>query len=220
MLAPNPCSFHKSFMFFQTKLPSFLCSDYPHLFFTQRPHTLFPACILCPLLAVVISLYLWGSIFKLQVFLSKPLRVSRLCQAVTSSVMHFSFHWDMCCITTAALSLNSAFSSINFSQYPLPISPLWISDKAIFTDVCSVCFSTQQRPSLSYFFHLTHPLLLPSLSPTSSCFHCCNLKFIACIFPIFTPKDLRIFLVSAHYFLSLSFPSEILLAGCMVFSLS
>lgn len=141
-------------------------------------------------------------------------------QAVTSSVMHFSFHWDMCSITTATVSLNSAFSSINSSQYPLPVSPLWISDKAIFTDVCSVCFSTQEGPSLSYFFHLKHPSLLPTLSPTSSCFHCCNLKFIVFIFPIFTPKDLRIFLISAYYFLSLSFPSEILLAGYTVFSLS
>ena len=111
----------------------------------------------------MISLYLYKSIFKVS-FLS--LLAFPLCappffpQAVTSSSRAFLLLG--CALhRRGMLGLNFLLFLDEFLTKPLPISPLWISHKAAWTDARSVRFSPQEQPRLCSLFCIS---LLPTFS--------------------------------------------------------
>lgn len=81
-------------------------------------------------------------------------------------------------------------------------------------------FAFQHKSSLPcplYFLHLLHPLLLPTLSPIPKSFYHFNLKSIAFMFPISSPRTSTSFYHRPIIYLSLSFSPETLMAGCFSF---
>lgn len=106
MLAPYACSFHESFRFSPSTLPSFLRAGCPHSSFS-RAYTLFLPLVLGVLCSV------WRIRFSsFKGFLPGPLGSSPWSdclfpQAVTSSVTHFCSCYDACSVSGGALSLHS-----------------------------------------------------------------------------------------------------------------
>lgn len=114
--------------------------------------------------------------------------------------MHCSF-WDVCSITRGTSCLDSLLFLPLISYTTLPVSPLWASDKGIFTNVCSTCFSIQQRPSLPSLFQTSSTSLAsvytPSQLPSVSSVLIWN---PLPLFSHFLPEDRCIFLLSANCF--------------------
>lgn len=166
--------------------------------FARRPSALFPVCITWPLLWAVISLYLYKSIFKVS-FLS--LLAFPLCappffpQAVTSS-SHAFLLLGCALHRRGMLGLNFLLFLDEFLTKPLPISPLWISHKAAWTDARSVRFSPQEQPRLCSLFCIS---LLPTFSFHSQGLPLPQLEIHCLYFLHFFPKDLQIHVLSAYY---------------------
>lgn len=137
-----------------------------HLFITQSSHLSFAIGIMPFLWAVILSIY--DAVSTIPGFLSKPLSVYIVSRVVASLAMHFSSYWDVGTISSGILSLKSFLFPPLISHSSPPAPPLWNSDPAAFTDACSVCFSTQEQPSLSSLFLASFTSLAPAYALSNS----------------------------------------------------
>lgn len=184
--------------------------------FAWRPSGLFPICITWPLLWVVISLYLYKSIFKVSFLslLAFPLCVPPFFpQAVTSSSRAFLLLGRVL-HRSRTLGLNFLLCLNEFLTKPLPISPLDFTQSRL--DWCTFCslLSTGAAPPARSLFCILHlPCSCLHFPSNLKGFHYLSLKSIVFIFSISSPKTFKFMFYQHIVCLSLSFFPETLLGG-------
>lgn len=147
-----------------------------------------------------------------QGFLSKPLAFSPLCyyfyfQAITSSVMHLFFYWDVCSITNGTLSLNSLLFSplISHNTHSLLLLCGFQTEPCILLGSLHKC----SLHCLFYFLHPVHPLFLPTLFPKPQVLPLLHLEIHCHYFSHFFPKEslilssINLLFVFLHFLLKL-----------------